>query len=132
VVIEARNDAACDCASRPARLPVAAEHAALVDELAASSFAAKYAFDCYCEIPQLTGAAAEACASAVSEPVYSGGSQVDGFCYLDGTTSAYEALLACPPDQRHMLRLVGAGAPQPVEGVTAAGTAMFCSQKLCP
>jgi hypothetical protein len=64
-------------------------------------------WDCFCEVQQLTGADREACQTQQD-------AQVDGWCYIDPAAGAGSPDLVanCPPNEKRIVRFVGAGEPQ--------------------
>jgi hypothetical protein len=105
----------------------AAVKAALADPIAASS-----GWDCFCEIKQLTNGPVDAngndtnpgdnfldaCQNDASDPpnpIQAG--SVDGWCYVDATTTPSTGNPAivknCPDTEKRLVRFVGAGNPQP-------------------
>lgn len=76
-------------------------------------------WDCFCEINQLTADQRTTCQN---EPDPQAAAQGDGWCYIDGASVppvGDPALVAsCPPDERRLIRFVGAGDP-------AVGTTVF-------
>ena len=75
-----------------------------------------FRFNCFCEVPQLTGAATGAplwtCQNDPSEmPVDQSGAVVDGYCYVDADQGVGnpEVVERCPEDDRRLLRFVGDG-----------------------
>jgi hypothetical protein len=69
---------------------------------------------CGCELLQARGAAIRAC-QAGEQPVDGAGAALDGWCYVDATTSPADApfLLACSEERPQTLRYVGAMSPTP-------------------
>ncbi|MDC0742647.1 hypothetical protein [Polyangium mundeleinium] len=120
LLIEARpTGGACSCDSDHARLPVAPEHAAAIDEAKARSPESNW--DCFCQIPQLADEELTICQNDVSDdPVTPAGKPVSGFCYVDASTDppvGNPALVArCADSERRMIRLVGEG--EPSQGAT--------------
>ena len=127
VVIEGRSTASCDC-SVPGRIPVPPDHQGAVTAMQQSN--PSQDLTCFCEIPQLeNGAGAVPSADCVGNydqpgyelcacqhtppqaPVLSGGSPVDGWCYVDPDNGVGSSAVvdACPSDDRRILRFVGAG-----------------------
>jgi hypothetical protein len=77
-------------------------------------------FNCFCEIPQLSGSAPGeplwACQNDSSPiPVLEDGSPVDGYCYVDAQAQLGNPELVdrCPDTEQRLLRFVGAGEPRP-------------------
>jgi hypothetical protein len=107
VVLFARKaHGSCACAEDSAFVPVSTGHAGAISLAEAAGD-----WDCFCEVPQLSGAAGEACRTETSDDVVVGGEPVDGFCYVDATLDpplgAAELTAKCPEAERHLLRFVG-------------------------
>ena len=123
VIVEAQqvgaaNAATCNACAEAGRATVSADHASVVDDIGQEAGSA--AFNCFCEIPQLTGGAAgEAlwtCQNDPSEsPVQANGAPVDGYCYVDADKSLGdpEIVAKCPESEKRLIRFVGAGAAKP-------------------
>jgi hypothetical protein len=114
LVIEARRagDEGCKCSD--GRVAVSPEHAPMVDGIREHELQQHAQWDCFCEVPQLEGAAQSACREDLSDaPLSTDGSPVDGFCYVDASTSPPvgnpELVSQCPDAQRRRLRFVGQG-----------------------
>jgi hypothetical protein len=127
LVVEARTSAdGCDCKGA-ARQPVSDEHRAAITAAREDPSMAGVGFACFCEITQTSGAAQAACQSDVGEPPLADGKEVDGWCYVDATTTpatGNPALVAtCPDTEKRTVRFVGKGAAAP-------GAVLFitCSQ----
>ncbi len=130
-VIEAvpPSSASCDCAAF-GRAPVVGE----LDQAVRLSVARANLCDgegqsscselCLCELPQLSGAAREACLTTPGIETSAAG---PGFCYLDPAAGVGSAavLAACDETEQHMLRIVGSAAlpaPAPEASVFLACT----------
>jgi hypothetical protein len=113
--IEARVAPVCDCQGA-ARAPVPPEHAALLAAAAADPFVQTVGASCFCEVSQLAGDALAACQYDLADVPTVAGQAVDGWCYVDATTSpptGDPALVSlCPESEQRILRLVGEGAPK--------------------
>ncbi len=120
-MLEARTvaeDEACNC-NEPAvkgRQDVQTAHEQ-AKTLALHDPAARAAgWNCFCEIKQLSGDELHACQFDGShEPKTTSGGDVDGWCYIDASSSppAGDAALVatCDPTERRKLRFVGEGEP---------------------
>lgn len=118
---------ACVCDAAKGRVSVAEEHRA-AEELATER---GIAWDCSCEITQLSGSALEACAiNTASPPKDSMGNSVSGFCYIDPTVSPpigeAEIVAGCPDVERRALRFVGDPVAAP-----GASILMVCAESQC-
>ena len=123
LVVEARRAPEEGCTCGEGRAPVSSEHTPMVDGILEHELQQQAHWDCFCEIPQLEGAAQSACRADLSDPPSAAdGSSVDGFCYLDASTNppvGDPALTQqCPDAARRRLRFVG-------EGKTAPGATIF-------
>jgi hypothetical protein len=110
-VIEARTANTCDC-DRQGRVPLTAGGAKAVASVKAQQSYAQANWNCFCEVPQLSGKALLACQNQVGEPVVdSDGTAVHGWCYVDANKNVGNPALVqgCPEGERRDLRLVGAG-----------------------
>lgn len=111
-VVEARHTGgACACDAAAARLPIAPEHDHLLAKIEETPQAQARGWDCFCEIPQLDGAPAQECQLNTSRYMDVDGASVDGFCYVDHTTSPPignpQVLANCPETMQHFVRFVG-------------------------
>lgn len=121
VLVEARRgDGGACCDPAEARVPVPEEKQAIVDYLAADATVLARGYDCFCEVPQLSGGepggALYACQNDPSgAPVLASGETVDGFCYVDATGPAPigspELVAACPDTEKRAVRFTGKGKP---------------------
>lgn len=116
LVLEARvSDApSCDGVNR---IDVPSTNAGIIEE-AKQSETANPAWNQFCLVPQLSGDDLHACQTTEGDPIVVDGEQVNGWCYLDATTvpSIGDPALVpsgCTPDQRRIVRLVGAANPSP-------------------
>jgi hypothetical protein len=133
LILEARNSQGqCDC-NMPGRQEVLdgnpssepdhtqARNAVLRDPLSVSA-----GFDCACEIVQLPNGndavpdadELKACQYSLEEPgVTEAGAEVNGWCYIDATTSpptGDPAIVdSCPENERRLIRFAGKGEAQP-------------------
>ncbi|MCC6553944.1 MAG: hypothetical protein IT372_13115 [Polyangiaceae bacterium] len=127
LILEARNSqGSCDC-NLPGRQPVStdpdhtpAKQAVLADPLAKAS-----GWDCVCEVVQIPNksdaiddaAEKEACQQSTAEPVLTAnGEEVNGWCYIDATTSPPtgnpDIVADCPATEQRIIRFVGKGEAQ--------------------
>ncbi len=123
VIVEAQRvgdaqTATCNACAEAGRAKVSSDHASMVDDIGQEAGPA--GFNCFCEIPQLTGTAAgEAlwtCQNDPSEsPVQANGAPVDGYCYVDADKNIGdpEIVAKCPDTERRLIRFTGAGAAHP-------------------
>jgi hypothetical protein len=127
LIIEARDAGdACACDPAEARLPVQPEHEPAL-ELPRIE-AASSGRDCFCEVPQLEGEALAVCQNDPGIALQAGGLPVDGWCYIDATTSPPTGnpdLVgpSCSAAERQLIRFVGKGKPSggSVQYITCAG-----------
>lgn len=108
-----------------ARQAVTEDHQPAVDAAKADPIAKTAGWDCFCEIKQLTNGdpdtsaddALTACQTQTADPPLLGSSQVDGWCYVDATTTPpvgnADIVKNCPETERRLVRFVGNGNPQP-------------------
>ena len=129
VILEARNaggQCACDPANARADIPAGSPKATMVELAKNDPLAAKEVWDCFCEIVQTTGDARAACQNDVNNPPLVNGLPVNGWCYVDATTTPptgnAEIVAKCPDNEKRILRFVGAG-----EAVTGATLFISCS-----
>ena len=116
LILEARKTDTCDCNTK-ARTPVSTDHEQAQAAAEADPFAATSGWNCFCEITQLTGDELTACQEDINDPPVLNGAQVDGWCYIDATTSPPTGNAAlvenCPESEKRIVRFVGQGAAQP-------------------
>jgi hypothetical protein len=114
LILEARRtDGACSCDAANSRQPVSDIHmpavsAALNDENAESE-----GWDCFCEIPQLTGDALTACRTEADGSPALASLEEGGWCYVDAATDNADLVASCPSTERRMIRFIGDGEVQP-------------------
>jgi hypothetical protein len=118
LILEARKaDGQCVCDESKARMPVAEEHKAAEDAARADPFAATAGWNCFCEITQLSGDKLVACQQDENPAPVLNNEGVDGWCYIDATTSPPtgnpEIVAKCPDTERRLIRFVGDGEAQP-------------------
>ena len=73
-------------------------------------------YDCFCAIPQVPGDARDATSPRhACQNDELPGEGVDGWCYLDGDSGLGndDLLVACPPSEQRLIRLVGQGDLRP-------------------
>jgi hypothetical protein len=123
VVFEARSTTgACNC-DAPGKVVPAASDIALLNNAKQAGGPTAANLNCFCEIPQVSGAALTTCQTAGPHATQG----ADGFCYIDASAApaiGNPALVdGCAAGQKHGLRFVGAGLP-------AGGSAVIlaCSQ----
>jgi hypothetical protein len=120
LIIEGRNTSGqCTC-DIPGRTAVPAESAAAIEQAKKDPSAA--GADCFCAVTQLTGDELTACQTDEADNPVVNGAQVDGWCYVDATTTppvGNPAIVAgCPDTERRIIRFVG-------EGEAAGGATLF-------
>ena len=117
LVMEAREADSCSCDAADGRQPVSEEHAPAIED-ALNKGVISGSAGCFCEVPQLTGDELEACQNEKADPLLVDGEQVDGFCYIDATSTppvGDEALVpdSCVGTERRLIRLVGNAKARP-------------------
>lgn len=127
LIIEARKtNGKCSC-NTTARNEVSADHEPAKQAAQQDPIAEASGWDCFCEITQTAGAQQAACQNDQNDPPVLGGKQVDGWCYIDATTTPMtgnpKIVEKCPATEQRIVRFVGKGAAQP--GATLFVT---CSQ----
>ena len=120
VIVEARKTGgACPC-DGAARQAVSTEHHAAEAAAREDPIAAAAGWDCFCEIAQASGPALAACQGDASDAPVANGAAVDGWCYVDATTTPAtgdpKLVEDCPTTERRLVRFVGKGAA--TEGAT--------------
>ncbi|MBW2524053.1 MAG: hypothetical protein JRI23_07755 [Deltaproteobacteria bacterium] len=120
LILEATNTGgACNC-DVPGRQPVAAEHQGAVDEAKEDPLYQTAAWDCFCEIQQLTGNELQQCQDVAGTDCPASG--VDGWCYVDASTvpptGNPDIVASCPPTEQRIIRFV-------CNGKGAAGATLF-------
>ncbi|MBL8740320.1 MAG: hypothetical protein JNK04_04470, partial [Myxococcales bacterium] len=131
LVIEAQVSDSCECDADSGRAPIEPT----VDgkpnptynavEIAKNDAFADPAWNCFCEIQQLTaGAERDACLTVLDPQA---DSQGDGWCYIDAASAPPvgnpELVAGCPATERRLLRFVGKGEPRPsaIAFITCSG-----------
>jgi hypothetical protein len=122
---------ACVCDPAKGRMPVPDEHAGANDLALEAGAAEGMSWNCVCEIAPLTGPDADVCRTNSSDmPVGPSGNPVEGFCYIDATTTpptGDPSLVAlCPDTEKRALRFVGDPAK-----ADAASLFTICSESDC-
>jgi hypothetical protein len=118
LILEARTEPSgtCDCSGYPARRAVQPEHRAAEKEIAEDPLAAKFGWNCVCEVQQLEGEALKACQDAIPpDPVRTAdGQPVNGWCYIDPSIDVgrSEIVATCPSTERRMVRFTNDGKAQ--------------------
>jgi hypothetical protein len=115
VLLVAQEKGPCDCASVEGVVPVAPEHAGVIDEARQSERGKMVNWSCVCEIPQLSPGtdAGRACQEMTgAEVTDSQGTPVSGWCYIDATSKPAignpEILTTCAEGWKRMFRFLGA------------------------
>jgi hypothetical protein len=113
----------CNACSVPGRQPVSTDHQQAVEAAKQDPIAETSAWNCFCEITQVTGDNLTACQEKIENPpLNSAGEEVNGWCYVDATTSPptgnVEIVADCPETERRIIRFVG-------EGGAKAGATIF-------
>jgi hypothetical protein len=117
LILEARNSQGqCNC-NIEARQDVQPEHEQAKKVAEKDPLAASAGWDCFCEIKQTTDAEREACQTVTTTPVQLNGQDVNGWCYVDATTTPAtgnpEIVAKCPDNEKRIIRFVGKGEAQP-------------------
>ncbi|MCK6586305.1 MAG: hypothetical protein L6Q76_01845 [Polyangiaceae bacterium] len=115
LILEARRTGgACSCNAEDARQPVTNEHMPAVTAALADVNAESAGWDCFCEIPQLTGDALTACRTEPDgSPALMSIEKDGGWCYVDAATGNADLVATCPSTERRMIRFLGNGEVQP-------------------
>ncbi|HZF50182.1 MAG TPA: hypothetical protein VE093_16095 [Polyangiaceae bacterium] len=113
----------CNACTVPGRQPVSTDHQQAVEAAKQDPIAETSAWNCFCEITQVTGDNLTACQEKIENPpLNSAGEEVNGWCYVDATTSPptgnVEIVADCPETERRIIRFVG-------EGGAKAGATIF-------
>jgi len=117
LIIEARNtNASCECDPNAGRKGISpgssAENA--VKAAKQDPLYSKAEWDCFCEIPQSTGAELAACQQDASDYPMIDGKYINGWCYVDASASPPvgnpEILSKCPDNEKRNLRFLGQAA----------------------
>jgi hypothetical protein len=103
------SQGACSCDAASGRIPVPAADACYQQAAMQDPLYAVDQWNCFCEIPQTTGAALGDCETSTTP-----GAATDGGCYVSAPTGGNPALVSnCPAGEQQLLRLVGDGKPAP-------------------
>ncbi|WP_232379317.1 hypothetical protein [Polyangium fumosum] len=121
LILEARNTQGAGCVCDPAKaraeIPAEGPKAKAVQLAKEDPAAAKAGWDCFCEITQSKDAERTACQDDSSAEPQLNGQPVNGWCYVDGTTTPptgnVEIVKDCPANEQRIIRFVGAGEAQP-------------------
>jgi hypothetical protein len=114
LILEARRtDGACSCDAADARQPVTSAHMPAVNAALADENAESAGWDCFCEIPQLTGDALTACRTEGDDSPALASIEEGGWCYVDAETGNADLVATCPSTERRMIRFIGNGEVQP-------------------
>lgn len=115
LIIEARiTNGACTCDPATGRKAIQAGSGAASAANAAMADLPGFKFDCYCEIPQSTGAELTACQQDTTDYPMVDGKYINGWCYVDAGASPPvgnpELVSKCPDNEKRNLRFVGQSA----------------------
>jgi hypothetical protein len=111
--VGAANASSCNACYGPGRKPIDPAKAKVIAGVSQDYGCNDGPCDCFCEVEQVSGSALEACRNDLSPvPVDpETGSVVNGFCYVDATTTpktgAPELVAGCSSTERRMIRIVG-------------------------
>ncbi|NUQ73539.1 MAG: hypothetical protein HUU21_08290 [Polyangiaceae bacterium] len=113
----------CNACKELGRQPVSTEHQAAVQAAKQDPIAEASDWNCFCEITQVTGDNLVACQDKLENPpLNSAGEEVNGWCYVDATTTPYtgnpDIVADCPETEKRIIRFVG-------EGGAKAGATIF-------
>jgi hypothetical protein len=112
----------CNACTEKGRQPVSADHQPAVEAAKQDPIAETSAWNCFCEITQVTGDELNACQNDTANPPLANGAEVNGWCYVDATTTPYtgnpEIVADCPETEKRIIRFVG-------EGGAKAGATIF-------
>ena len=114
---------ACNACADPGREPLAGDEAAAIDAAKQDPIYATSQWNCFCKISQTTNIDAQqdnlkSCQDKVENPpLNSGGAEVNGWCYVDATTTPtignIDIVKNCPETEKRIVRFVGQGAAKP-------------------
>jgi hypothetical protein len=112
----------CNACTEAGRQPVSADHQPAVEAAKQDPIAETSAWNCFCEIQQVTGNQLKACQNDTNNPPLADGAEVNGWCYVDATTTPAtgnaEIVADCPETEKRIIRFVG-------EGSAKAGATIF-------
>ena len=126
-LIEARAvpEGSCACDGAKGRRSIPSEDSGLLKAIEADPAAELYGLSCFCELEQLTNTdaqgnatgALDACQESLAGfPADASGEIVDGWCYVDATTTPVtgnpKLVKDCSETRKRTLRFVGKGAPK--------------------
>lgn len=119
-IIEARNTQgqACECDIATGRTFIVpgSEQEKMVTQAKKDDAAATAGWNCFCELVQTSGADRDACQKDVNDPPLVNGQPVNGWCYVDATTTPptgnTEIVKKCPDNEKRIVRFVGEGKGQ--------------------
>ncbi|MDC0740770.1 hypothetical protein [Polyangium mundeleinium] len=135
VIVAEHVSATCACQPAAARVPVAPEHEEALMMLRDTDLARELDWNCFCEVPQLSGAAAEGCRTDPSDPPVVDDHPVHGFCYIDPghepPIGNPELLAACPAEMPRALRFVGTGKASSSALASGSHVAVVCPARVC-
>ncbi|MFO0589120.1 MAG: hypothetical protein U0441_16330 [Polyangiaceae bacterium] len=117
LVIEARKSESCSCKAEDARTSVATEHVEAIQGALQSGIIDEDD-NCFCEIPQLSGAELTSCQNDKDDPQVVDGQQVNGWCYIDATAipavgSKELVPESCTEAEKRLIRFVGTAKARP-------------------
>jgi hypothetical protein len=110
---------ACNKCEAEGRQPVSEDHQPAVAGAKETDNYKVAKWNCFCEIKQTTGDDLTACQNDEADPPQnpSTGAQVDGWCYVDATTTPQigdpKIVADCPETEKRIIRFVGKGAAAP-------------------
>ncbi len=108
-IVAASKSSACSC-DAPGRAAIPASDAAIVAAIKQDPLGLADQWNCFCEIPQASGAALKDCQT---DPTLQ--ASTNGWCYVDAMTGDPALVASCPSAEPQRLRFAGAGAPAPGE-----------------
>lgn len=120
LLIEARNSngsCTCDPATGRKAITAGASTESALKIVKQDPLYGQEQWDCFCEIPQSTGAELEACQYDVSAYPMVDGKNVNGWCYVDAhvvpPVGKPELLSKCPDNEKRNIRFLGQAAASP-------------------
>jgi len=120
LILEARNTQGAGCTCDPAKarldIPPDSDKAKAVAVAKEDPLYKNAQWDCFCEIAQTAGTQRNACQNDVNNPPLDNGQPVNGWCYVDSTTTPptgnAEIVAKCPENEKRIIRFVGEGEAQ--------------------